>query len=157
MESDIAGGQMKKSLFRLMDRFELLSCYILCFGFNGMFDYVKTLSIESYLLRTFLKQFYDYQFLIIFLLTFIVVIFHYQMLNRKKVELYCRILVGDTIQGATIRYIFECLVILGAAFVISMMMNVILGVILTNNIYLFCIFVAYILISSRMVRKFENL
>lgn len=48
---------MKKSLFRLIDRFELFSFYVLCFGFNVMFDYVKTLSIDSYLLQTFLKQF----------------------------------------------------------------------------------------------------
>lgn len=75
---------MKKSLFRLIDRFELFSFYVLCFGFNVMFDYVKTLSIDSYLLQTFLKQFYDHQALIILLLTFIVVINHYQMLNRKK-------------------------------------------------------------------------
>ncbi len=63
-----------------------------------MFDYVKTLNIESDLLQNFLKQFYDYQVLIVFLLTFIVVIFHYQMVHRKKIEVYCRILVGDTIQ-----------------------------------------------------------
>ncbi len=147
---------MKKSLFRLIDRFELLSFYVLCFGFNVMFDYAKTLSIDSYLLETFLKQFYDYQASIILLLTFTVVINHYQMLNRKKVEIYCRILVGDTIQSATIRYIFECLVILGSAFAISMIINAILGICLTNNIYLSCIFVVYILISSRMVSKFEN-
>lgn len=147
---------MKKSLFRLIDRFELLSCYVLCFVFNIMFDYVKTLSIDSYLLRTFLKQFYDYQVLIIFLLTFIVVIFHYQMLHRKKIEVYCRILVGDTILSATIRYIFECLVILGIAFIISIIINIMLDINLTNNIYLSCIFVVYILISSRMVGRFEN-
>ncbi len=147
---------MKKSLFRLIDRFELFSFYVLCFGFNVMFDYVKTLSIDSYLLQTFLKQFYDHQALIILLLTFIVVINHYQMLNRKKVEIYCRILVGDTIRFATIRYIFECLVILGIAFVISMIINAILDICLTNNIYLSYIFVIYILISSRMVSKFEN-
>lgn len=147
---------MKKSLFRLIDRFELLSFYVLCFGFNVMLDYAKTLNIDSHLLQTFLKQFYDYQGLIIFFLTFVVVINHYQMLNRKKVEVYCRILVGDTIRSATIRYIFECLVILGIAFAISMIMNAILGICLTNNIYLSCVFVVYILISSRMVSKFEN-
>ena len=32
---------MKKSLFRIIDRFELLSLYVLCFGFNIMFDYAK--------------------------------------------------------------------------------------------------------------------
>lgn len=147
---------MKKSLFRLIDRFELLSLYVLCFGFNIMFDYAKTLNIDSYLLQTFLKQFYDHQTLIILLLTIIVIINHYQMLNRKKVEIYCRILVGDTIRSAIIRYIFECLVILGTAFVISMIINDILAICLTNNIYLSCIFMVYILISSRMVSKFEN-
>ncbi|CDZ23452.1 putative membrane protein [[Clostridium] cellulosi] len=147
---------MKKSLFRLIDRVELLSCYILCFGFNIVFDYVKTLSIDSYLLEIFFKQFYDYRGLIIFLLTFAVVIFHYQMLNRKKVEVYCRVLVGDTIRSITIRYFLECLAILLIAFVISAIANVILGIGLTNNIYLSCVFVVYILISSLMVSRFEN-
>ena len=64
---------MRKSLFRPIDRFELLSCYVLCFGFNTMFDYAKTLSIDSFLLQNFLKQLYDYQVLIILLLSFIVV------------------------------------------------------------------------------------
>lgn len=144
---------MKKSLFRFIDRLELLSCYVLCFAFNIMIDYVKNLRIDSHLLQTFLKQFYDHQVLFIFLLTFIVVIFHYQMIHTKKVEVYCRILVGDTVRSATIRYIFDCLAILGIAFIISAIMSIVLHVSLTNNIYLSCIFGVYILISSRMVGK----
>ena len=147
---------MKKSLFRLIDRLELLICYLLCFGFNVMFDYVKTADIDSYLLQTFLKQFCDYRVLIIFLITFIVVVFHYQMLQRKKAEVFCKILVGDTIQAIIVRYILECLVILGSAFVISMIFNIALGVSPINNIYLSCVFVVYISISSGMVIKFED-
>lgn len=147
---------MQKSLFRFVDRFELLSCYLICFIFNIAFDFIKTLSIDSYLLRTFLKQFHDYQAFIIFLFTFIVVIFHYQMLHKKKVEVYCRILVGDTILTITTRYILECLVILGIAFFISIITNIMLVIDLTNNIYLACFFVIYIFISSREVCKFEN-
>lgn len=147
---------MRKSLFRFVDRFELLSCYLLCFIFNIVFDFVQTLSIDSYLLQTFLKQFYDYQALIIFLFTFIVVIFHYQMLHEKRVEVYCRILVGDTILSITIRYILECLVILGIAFILSIIINICLRINLTSNIYLACIFVIYILISAGKVWKFEN-
>ena len=148
---------MKKSLFRPMDRFELFSCYLLCFGFNSLSDYAKTLNIDSFLLRNFLKQVYDYQALIIFLLSFIVVIFHYQMINRKKVELHCRILVGDTIRGAVFRYFVENLIILGIALVFSVLLNVVLNIRLISNIYLFCVFVAYILISSRVVSSFENI
>lgn len=147
---------MRKSLFRFVDRFELLSCYLLCFIFNIVFDFVKTLSIDSHLLQTFLKQFYDYQALITFLFTFIVVIFHYQMLHKKKVEVYCRILVGDTILSITIRYILECVVILGITFIISIIINIFLNINLTNNIYLACIFVFYILISAGKVWRFEN-
>ncbi len=57
---------MRKSLFRFVDRFELLSCYLICFIFNIVFDFIKTLNIDSHFLQTFLKQFYDYQALIIF-------------------------------------------------------------------------------------------
>lgn len=147
---------MRKSLFRFVDRFELLSCYLICFIFNIVFDFVKTLSIDSHLLQTFLKQFCDHQALIIFLFTFIVVIFHYQMLHKKKVEVYCRILVGDTILSITIRYILECLVILGITFLLSIIMNIRLSINLTSNIYLACIFVIYILISAGKVWRFEN-
>jgi len=152
----ILGGMMKKSFFRCIDRVELLSCYILCFGFNIMFDYVSSLDIKSNLLQQFFKQFYDYRVLLIFLLTFAVVIFHYQMLNRKKVEMYCRILVGDTIKDTIVRYIFECLLILLIASVISMITDVMLRINVSNNIYLSCLFILYILISSRMVNRFEN-
>ncbi|MFR4513933.1 hypothetical protein [Mediterraneibacter gnavus] len=147
---------MKKSLFGLIDRIELLSCYIFCFAFNIMLDYIKTLSIDSYLLKSFLKQLYDYQSLIILLLTFIVVIFHYQLLNRKKKEVYCRILVGDTVWYATIRYIFECLAILGIVFVISIIINIMLNININDNLYLSGVFVVYILITSRMVSRFES-
>lgn len=148
---------MKKSLFRLIDRVELLICYILCFGFNAMFDYVKTIDIDSYLLKSFFKQFYDYRGIIAFLLTLVVVVFHYQMLNRKKVEVYCRVLVGDTAWRVATRYIVDCLVILAMAFGISMIADIILSISLTNNIYLSCVFVIYILISSGMVSRFENI
>ena len=106
------GGQMKKSIFRQIDRFELLSCYVFCFCFNTIFDYFKSLSIDSYFLYDFLKQLYDYQTLIVLLISFIVVISHYQIVSRKKVEVHCRIIVGDTIWSAVLRYFVECLILL---------------------------------------------
>ncbi len=144
---------MSKSIFRFVDRFELLSCYMLCFVFNILFNYVKTLSINSHLLENFLKQFYDYQMYIVFLLTFTVVIFHYQILQRKIKEVYCRFIVGDTIKSIIIRYILECLVILAIAFTLSMIISIILKVRFNNNIYLAFCLIVYIFISSKGVRK----
>ncbi len=144
---------MSKSIFRVVDRFELLSCYIFCFILNILFNYVKTLSIDSHLLQTFLRQFYDYHAFIVFLLTFTAVISHCQILHRKQSEIYCRFIVGDTIKSITMRYILECFVILGVAITLSMIISIILRINFNNNIYLASCLIIYIFISSNGVHK----
>ncbi len=147
---------MKKSLFRPTDLLELSIAYIFCFFLNLLLDYVKTLDLDSYLLITFLKNFIDYQPFIVLLFTFIVVVFHYQMLHRKKAEIFCRILVGATVFHITIRYIRDCLTILIFVYLISAFANVYLNFNLAGNFYLVLIFITYILISAGQVRKYEN-
>ena len=147
---------MKKSLFRLTDMLELCIAYIFCFFLNLLFDYVKTLDLDSYILKVFLKNFTDYQPLIVLLFTFIVIVFHYQMLHRKKAEIFCKILVGDTVFNITIRYALDCLTILIFVYLLSTLANVYLNFNLTSNIYLVLILTTYILISARQVRKYEN-
>ena len=92
----IKGESMRKSLFRIVDVLELCIAYIFCFFLNVLLDYAKTLDLDSYILKAFVKNFIDYQPLIVLLFTFIVIVFHYQMLHRKKAEIFCKILVGDT-------------------------------------------------------------
>ncbi len=147
---------MKRSLFRLTDVLELCIACIFCFFLNVLFDYVKTLDLDSYILKTFLKDFIDYQPLVVLLFTFIVIVFHYQMLHRKNTEIFCRILVGDTVFNITIRYTLDCITILIFTYFLSVLANVYLNFNLTSNIYLVLIFIAYILISARQVRKHEN-
>jgi len=147
---------MGRSLFRVVDTFELCISYLFCFSLNILFDYVKTLDLDAYILKAFVKNFMDYQNLIIFLFTFIVAVFHYQMLRRKKTEVYCRILVGDTILNITILYILNCLMILGFVYLLSIVINVCLNFSLTGNLYLVCIFITYILISAGQVGKYES-
>ena len=72
---------MKKSLFRLMDMLELSIAYVFCFSLSFLLDYARTLDLDAYLLKAFLKKFIDYQSLIVLLCTFIVIVFHYQMLE----------------------------------------------------------------------------
>lgn len=147
---------MGRSLFRFVDRLELCITYLFCFSLNLLFDYVKTLSLDSYILKAFLENFMDYQILINLLFTFIVVTFHYQMLQRKKTEIYCRILVGDIISKITILYTLDCLMILGFVYLLSIVINIYLNFSLTSNLYLVCIFIIYILISTSQVGKYEN-
>ena len=148
---------MKKSLFRLTDMLELSIAYIFCFSLNLLLDYAKTLDLDAYVLKAFLKNFIDYQPLIVSLFTFIVIVLHYQMLERKKAEIFCRILVGGTVFSITIRYVLDCLMILIFVYLLSALENFHFGFNLADNFYLVLIFVTYILISARRVRKYENI
>ena len=148
---------MKKSLFRPTDMLELSIAYIFCFSLNLLLDYAKTLDLDAYILKAFLKNFIDYQPLIVSLFTFIVIVFHYQMLERKKAEIFCRILVGGTMFSITIRYVLDCLMILIFVYLLSALVNFHFGFNLAGNFYLIPILVTYILISARRVRKYENI
>jgi len=148
---------MKKSLFRLTDMLELSIAYSFCFSLNLLLDYTKTLDLDAYILKAFLKNFIDYQPLIVSLFTFIVIVFHYQMLERKKAEIFCRILVGGTVCSITIRYALDCLTVLIFVYLLSALVNLHFGFNLADNFYLVLIFVTYILISARRVRKYENI
>ena len=148
---------IKKSLLRPTDMLELSIAYIFCFSLNLLLDYAKTLDLDAYILKAFLKNFIDYQPLIVFLFTFIVIVFHYQMLERKKTEIFCRILVGGTVFSVTIRYVLDCLTVLIFVYLLSALANLHFGFNLADNFYLVLIFVTYILISARRVRKYENI
>ena len=148
---------MKKSLFRLPDMLELSIAYIFCFSLNLLLDYAKTLDLDAFILKAFLKNFIDYQPLIVLLFTFIVIVFHYQMLEKKKAEIFCRILVCGTVFGITIRFVLDCLTVLIFVYLLSALVNLHFGFNLANNFYLVLIFVTYILISARRVRKYENI
>lgn len=147
---------MGRTLFRFADAMELGMTYLFCFLLSLLFDYVKNMELDSYILKAFLENFIDYQKLIVFLFTSIVIVFHYQMLLRKKTEIYCRILVGDTRSRIAIRYILDCLAVLGFSYFVALLINIYMCLDLTSNLYLVMILVTYILISASQVRKYEN-
>ncbi len=145
---------MKYSLFRFIDVFEAIASYLICFASNLIFIYVQTLNLEgSSILKSFLKSIIDYQLIINVFLTSIIIVFHYQFLNRRKTEIFCRILVGDTMVNIIIRYILNSLAILVFSFLLSLSLNFYLELNVTSNLYLVFIFIIYILISAGQVKK----
>lgn len=148
---------MKKSLFRLADILELGVAYAFCFSLCLMFDYVKTLEMTSDILTSFFRNFLKYQTIIVIFSTFLAMVFHYQFSCRKKTEVFCRILVGDTLFKITVRYSLDCLMVLGFVYLLFALANAYFGFDLTSNLYLVLIFIVYILISARQVRKYEAL
>lgn len=148
---------MKKSLFRPADILELGVAYAFCFSLCLMFDYVKTLEMASDIITSFFRSFLQYQTIIVILSTFLVVVFHYQFSCRRKTEVFCRILDGDTLFNITVRYSLNCLTVLGFVYLLFALANAYLSFDLTNNLYLVPIFIVYILISARQVRNYEAL
>lgn len=148
---------MKKSLFRPADVLELGVAYAFCFSLCLMFDYVKTLEMTSDIITSFFRSFLQYQTMIVILSTFLVVVFHYQFSCRRKTEVFCRILVGDTLFNITVRYSLNCLTVLGFVYLLFALANAYLSFDLTSNLYLVPIFIVYILISARQVRNYEAL
>jgi hypothetical protein len=145
---------MKYSLFRFFDVFEAVAIYLICFASNLLCIYVQTLNLEgSSILKSFLESITDYQLIINIFLTFIIIVFHYQFLNRKKTEIFCRILVGDTMVNIIIRYILNSIAILVFSFLLSLSLNFYLGLNVTSNLYLVFIFIIYILFSAGQVKK----
>lgn len=113
---------MKYSLFRFIDICEITIIYLICFTSNSIFVYVENLDLESSsILKSFVESIINYKFIILILLTFMIVVFHYQFLNRRKTEILCRLLVGDTLKRIKIRYIYNNIIILIFSFLISLL------------------------------------
>lgn len=145
---------MRYSLFRLRDIIEVCVIYLICFTSNSIFTFVNSLNLgNSSILNSFLKNIIDYQVIINIFLTFIVVVFHYQFVNKKRIEIYCRILVGDNLIKITLRYIKNSFYILIFSFLLSLILNYILELDIDTNLYLFFIFITYILLSAGQVLK----
>jgi len=145
---------MRYSLFRFKDVFEAIAIYLICFASNLLFIYVQTVNLEaSFILESFIESITEYQLIINILLTFMIIVFHYQFLNRRKTEISCRILVGDTMVKIIIRYILNSLAILVFSFLLSLSLNFYLEVNMTSNFYLVYIFIIYILSSACLVKK----
>lgn len=146
---------MKKSLFRLVDIFELLVIQLACFIGNSLFDYANSLGRGSYIWSLF-NNIKDYRAPIVAASTIIVIVCYYQFLCKKKVEVHCRILVGDSLTALSIRYALTCLGILGASYGVAILIDKHFQYSLGSNFYLFCLLIMYVVISATQLRKYRR-
>ncbi|RAI82461.1 hypothetical protein BFS35_001895 [Macrococcoides goetzii] len=148
---------MRYSLFRFIDFFEICILYIVCFISNTLLMNIQIFNLSnSFILQSFLQSLSEYYYITLILFSFIIIIFHYQFLGRKKTEVFCRILVGDTMIQIIKRYILDSVCILLIAFLISLVLNIYLKIDVKGNLYLIFIFVTYIIISAGQVKQNEN-
>ena len=145
---------MKKSIFTWFDIIELFVRYNLCFFTNFLFDYSKVKDLRSYLIEAFLKSFTDYQLWIIFMLSIPVIVFHYQLLRKTKTEIYCKVLVGETISNIAMMYMIDCTLALVTACILHIVLYIYYSINITNLLYLTITLMVYIIISVSKVRYY---
>lgn len=146
---------MKKSLFRPLNIIELAFMHLACFMGNSLFDYVETLGSESFIWLLF-EGLRDYRGFIVAASTIIVIVCYYQILTRKRTEIYCRILVGDTLSRLVGRYILHSFSILGVTYLISIAIDSYCRFGLVANFYLFCLMLTYVPLSSIMLTQSKS-
>ena len=148
---------MKQSLFRKKDVMELCILYIVCFMLEFMLENIKNIKINIEIVEYFLSGFARYKIPIVLLFSIVVVVYHYQFVFRKKKEIYCRILVGDTLQDIKKRYILENVTILLLNYLLFNVISIYLDIDVFKNSYLFFCLLMYILVSTSGMKNYESI
>lgn len=148
---------MRQSLFRKKDVMELCILYVVCFMLEFMLENVKHIKIDIEIVEYFLSGFARYKIPIVILFSIVVVVYHYQFLLRKKKEIYCRILVGDTLQDIKKRYILENVTILLINYILFNAISINLGMEVLESLYLFLCLLIYILVSTSGMKNYESI
>ena len=139
---------VEKSLLRPKSRLELGALYVGCFLPASFLACVERQAAGSdVLLRYFEFMLHNKR---AFVLGFSVValVFHYHLLASSGTEIRCRVLVGDRLTLIRLRYIIECLALLGICCALSIALHLLLGFEIVDNLCLFAALSAYILASA---------
>lgn len=139
---------VEKSLLRPKSRLELGALYVGCFLLASFLACVERQAAGSdVLLRYFEFMLHNKR---AFVLGFSVValVFHYHLLASSGTEIRCRVLVGDRLTLIRLRYIIECLALLGICCALSIALHLLLGFEIVDNLCLFAALSAYILASA---------
>lgn len=147
----------KKSLLRLYDIVEFFISFFICFSINIIFSYVSTIKVNSYMLHSFLAAILEYQDRISTSFTLIVIVVLYDFIHRKKTEVFCRILVGDTIQKIMMNFFCRSIIILVIAFMYSIIISLIFNFDIIKNIRSLLIIISYLIITTFIFRNYENI
>lgn len=140
---------MKNSLYRFSDRLEIFFIYLFCFVVNALLIYAeRTYQGSDSLIGSYINSIVEYRLIITIMLTFLVIIFCYQFITRKKTEIRIRFLVGETSWEIRYRYFIQSMIIMAMSYFVSLLINIYLSISLMVNLYLIFIFINYILVST---------
>ncbi|OFO55808.1 hypothetical protein HMPREF3029_03050 [Nosocomiicoccus sp. HMSC059G07] len=139
---------MNLSLFRKNEMIYFFIMYLICYIINISLlkiDYI--LIDENEIFRGFADLFIILRIPISIIFSFVIVLLHYQFFVKKKVEIVSRFIVGDTMQNIRKRFLYCHSILLVASTLISFTISLVIGINISESLYLFLLFSIYILIS----------
>ena len=135
---------MDRSILRLNNRLELVFLYLGCFLLAGFFVYLKHQADDSEVLMSYIKFMIEKRRAFVLGFSAFVLVFLYQLVTKARTEVRCRVLVGDTLRQIKLRYLVECLILLG----ISTVVHLLLGFEIVDSFYVLLALAAYVLLSA---------
>jgi len=142
---------MKKSILKFIDVIKICLICCLCFSINFIINVFSTIKFNSYLLESFIGDIVVHRTTISLFMIFLVLVYFYQLINCKIVEVKCRILVGDTIYGILERYFIFSLCSILVGYAIFWLLEMITGFSHIYNLSVLLILILYDLLSMVMV------
>ena len=139
---------MNITLFRIQEIFHFFVVYMICYLINITLLKLNIVLVNDLeYLRDFVILFIAIRVPIAIILSFVIVLLHYQFLTRKKTEFFSRFIVGDTMQNIRKRFLYCHSILLLTSTVISFTISLVIGINILESLYLFLLFSVYILIS----------
>lgn len=139
---------VEKSLLRPKSRLELGALYVGCFLLASFLACVERQAAGSDVLLRYFEFMVHNKRAFVLGFSVVALVFHYHLLASSGTEIRCRVLVGDRLTLIRLRYIIECLALLGICCALSIALHLLLGFEIADNLYLLAALSAYILASA---------
>ena len=142
---------VEKSLLRPKSRLELGALYVGCFLLASFLACVGRQAAGSDVLLRYFEFMVHNKRAFVLGFSVVALVFHYHLLASSGTEIRCRVLVGDRLTLIRLRYIIECLALLGICCAPSIALHLLLGFEIVDNLCLFAVLSMYILASAGLM------
>lgn len=142
---------VEKSLLRPKSRLELGALYVGCFLLASFLACVERQAAGSDVLLRYFEFMVHNKRAFVLGFSVVALVFHYHLLASSGTEIRCRVLVGDRLTLIRLRYIIECLALLGICCALSIALHLLLDFEIVDNLCLFAVLSMYILASAGLM------
>lgn len=138
---------------RLSGLIELACLYAGCFFLSGFLAAVEQYASGNYVLMRYLRFVMQHQTALILGVSIGAIVYHYQGIVKSQTEIRCRIIVGDRLLLIRFRYAVACAMILAGCFTLTLVIQTIANLSISNSVRALAVFALYIGVSALLLGR----